>query len=338
MIVVGAGNMGQAWLRTLAADGRWQIAALVDVSAGALAAAGETHGVPPELRFSSVEEAMHQVIADGMLVASLPESHSEAILLAVRHGLPVFTEKPLTATLAEAVAVLAESRDHNGIVMVGQGRRWCSHIVALREAVASGVIGEPGYITCQFRIPFRFGGWREQMPEVLLEDLAIHHFDTLRFISGRNGERVFAHSFRPAWSWFGGNPCANVDLLLEGGLPVHYFGSWVARGPRSSWDGELTVVGSDGALLLREDETLWLYRGENETPEPFPFQPLEPVGLALGLERFTQAVLGTAPPAPDIEDNMHSLALTSAAVASARSGQPVHVAEHLREAGYSQGS
>jgi hypothetical protein len=37
---------------------------------------------------------------------------------------------------------------------------------------------------------------------------------------------------------------------------------------------------------------------------------------------------------PSGEDNIHSLALTSAAVASARSGQPVDVNEHLREAGW----
>lgn len=334
MLVVGAGAMGQAWLKTVGEDARWRIAGLVDVSPAALAAAGDAFGIPAAARFASVEAALDGVAADAVLVVTTPETHHVVIEAALRRGLPVFSEKPLTATLRDAVAVLHATRAHHGLLMVGQGRRWCAHIVALREAVAAGVIGEPGYITCQFRIPFRFGGWREHMPEVLIDDLAIHHFDTIRYLSGRNCRRVFAHSFRPAWSWFSGKPCAGIELLMEGELPVQYFGSWVARGPRSSWDGELMLVGAEGALLLREDETLWLYHGEAEVPEPYPVAPLAPVGLALGLERFTQAVLGTAPPNPDGEDNIYSLAMCSAAVASAQSGQVVDVAEHLRAAGW----
>lgn len=334
MLVVGVGAMGRAWLQTLAADPHWRIAGIVDVTAEALESAGEQYGVPVAQRFSDFALALEQTAADAVLVVTTPETHRDLILAALRHNIPVLSEKPLTAALADAVSVLNEARARQSTVMVGQGRRWCAHIVALREAIAAGVIGDLGYITCQFRIPFRFGGWRERMPEVLIEDLAIHHFDTIRYISGRNCRRVFAHSFRPAWSWFAGKPCASVDLLLEGDLPVHYFGSWVARGPRSSWDGELIVVGSEGALLLREDETLWLYRGEEETPQPFPVPPLLPAGLALGLERFTQALRGVAPAEPDVEDNIHSMAIVSAAVASARSGVSIDVYAHLHDCGW----
>lgn len=219
--------------------------------------------------------------------------------------------------------------------MVDQGRRWLPHIVALRDAVIGDLIGELGYVTCQFRIPVRYGGWRTTMPEVLIEDLAIHHFDTIRFITGRNGQRVYAHSFRPAWSWFRGNSCASVDLLLEGDLPVHYFGSWVARGPRSSWDGELLLVGARGALLLREDDTLLHFTEEDAAPRALALPQLDPEGMARGLEGFARAVRREAPADPDGEDNIHSLALTSAAVASSRTGQPVSVDAHLRAAGWS---
>lgn len=335
MIVAGAGAMGRAWLQTLAADPRWVVVALADVAPAALAEAGEAFAIPPERRFLSAEAAIEQVAADAALVVTPPETHRSVSVAALRRGLPVFSEKPLAASLTDGVAVLNAARRSGAPLMVGQGRRWLPHIAAMRDAVAAGLIGELGYLTCQFRIPFRFGGWREAMPEVLIEDLAIHHFDSIRFITGRDGVRVFAHSFRPGWSWFSGNACASVDLTLAGGVPVQYFGSWVARGPRSSWDGELIVVGSAGALLLREDETVWHYAGEDEAPTPLPLPAFEPGGLARGLDLFTRAVRGEAPPAPDGEDNIHSLALTSAAVASSRTGQPVDVDTHLRAAGWS---
>lgn len=335
MIVVGAGAMGRAWLDTLRADPRWAVAALVDTSPEALAAAGAAAEVPGEARFTSAAAALDRVPADAALVVTPPEAHRAVSVAALERGLPVFSEKPLAHNLSDGVAVLNAARHTDTLLMVGQGRRWLPHIVAMRDAVHSGLIGELGYVTCQFRIPFRFGGWRERMPEVLIEDLAIHHLDSIRFITGRNGARVFAHSFRPAWSWYSGNACATVDLQLDGGVSVSYSGSWVARGPRSSWDGELIVVGSEGALHLREDESVWHYEGESETSAPLSLPRIEPGGLARGLEIFTRALRGEAPPQPDGEDNIHSLALTSAAVASSRSGQPLDVDQHLRAAGWS---
>lgn len=334
MIVVGTGAMGSAWVETLRADPRWSVAALVDTSPAALAAAAEAAGVPEERRFASAVSAFEAAPADAVLVVTPPEHHRAVSVAALERGIPVFSEKPLAHNLSDGVAVLTAARHNNTLLMVGQGRRWLPHITAMRDAVQSGLIGELGYISCQFRIPFRFGGWREQMPEVLIEDLAIHHLDSIRFITGRNGVRVFAHSFRPAWSWYSGNACANVDILLAGGVAVSYMGSWVARGPRSSWDGELIVVGSEGALLLREDESVWHYAGESETPQPLALPRIEPGGLARGLEIFTRALRREAPPEPDGEDNIHSLALTSAAVASSRSGAPVDVDHHLRAAGW----
>jgi len=335
MIVVGTGVMGRTWLETLRADPRWTIAALVDIVPDRLNAAGDAFGVPEERRFGNADAAFELVAADAVLVVTPPETHRAISVAALNRGLPVFCEKPLASSLTDGVAVLRAARQNGALLMVGQGRRWLSHIVALRNAVRAGMIGDLGYITCQFRVPFRFGGWRDTMPEVLIEDLAIHHFDTIRFIAGRNGQRVFAHSFRPAWSWFRGNSCATVDLLLEGDIPVSYFGSWVARGPRSSWDGELIVAGSDGALLLREDETVWFYPGESDTPHPLEVPRLEPMGLARGLDIFTRALWGEALPEPDGEDNIHSLALTSAAVASSRTGLRVDIGAHLRAAGWS---
>jgi len=326
--------MGRAWLATLQADPRWCVAAIVDSAPEALRTAGAEFGMPVEQRFAQAEHALAYVPTDAVLVVTPPEQHRAVSVAALERGLPLFSEKPLAATLSDGVAVLEAARRSGAPLMVGQGRRWLPHISAMREAVQGGLIGELGYITCQFRIPFRFGGWREQMPEVLIEDLAIHHLDSIRFISGRNGLRIFAHSFRPAWSWFEGNACASLDLQLEGGVPVSYFGSWVARGPRSSWDGELIVVGSAGALALREDETLWHYQGESETPQQLPLPHFTPGGLARGLELFTRALRGEAAPMPDGEDNIHSLALTSAAVASARSGLPVDITAHLRAAGW----
>ncbi len=330
IIVVGVGAMGRTWLDVIAADKRWQVAAVVDHSPVSVTVGDAT--LP---YFTDVGLALEQVATDAVLVVTPPHTRRDVMAPILRRGLPALCEKPLAGNLADGVALLNATRANDGRLMVAQSRRWQPHIIALRDAVQAGKIGTLGYVTCQFRHPFRNSGWREQMPEVLIEDMAIHHFDSIRFITGLNGRQVFAHSFRPAWSWFSGNSCAAVDLVLDDGIPVHYFGSWVARGPRSAWDGELILVGSEGALVLHADETVWFYRGEEETPSQVPVPNIQPVGLARGLDLFTQVVAEDAQPDPDIEDNILSLALTSAAVAASRTNRPVEVDTHLRRVGWS---
>ena len=68
----------------------------------------------------------------------------------------------------------------------------------------------------------------------LLVDMAIHHVDLIRMVSGRNVERVTALGFRPAWSWYRHEPGLKMLLELEGGLPFSYSGDWSARGRSTS--------------------------------------------------------------------------------------------------------
>ncbi len=335
MAVIGAGAMSKSWLDTFQDDPRWRIVALVDVDRQALEAVGRRYHVPQSDRFSNAESAYDVTEPDAALVVTPPDTHHDIILAALDRGIKVLAEKPLAHSLHAGVEILRSVRSRAGLLMVGQGRRWLPHIQTLKQVQESGLIGDLGYLTCQFHIPFRFGGWRQEMPEVLLEDLSIHHFDTIRYLTGQNGREVYAHAFRPAWSWFSGNPCTAAVLRLENDLPVQYYGSWVARGPRTAWDGELVLVGRKGALRLRADETIWHYPDESEKPVPVPILSLPRSGLALGLDRFTGAVLGEVPPEPDVEDNILSLAIVSAAIRSNRTGLPVDILEHLREAGWS---
>ena len=103
--------------------------------------------------------------------------------------------------------------------MVSQNYRWRDHVETVRRRSPTGVIGELGYVTLAFHRGHRFGGWREQLPDVLLEDMSIHHFDLLRHLTGRNCRRHLRPSFHPHWSWFCGQPVGlRASSSMEGGL------------------------------------------------------------------------------------------------------------------------
>ena len=86
------------------------------------------------------------------------------------------------------------------------------------------------------------------MEYVLLADMAIHHLDLVRAVTGRNIVKVFAHTFRPSWSWYQHHSGLKMILELDGGegpdglpgpnLPFSYSGDWSGRGRNTSWSGD----------------------------------------------------------------------------------------------------
>src|SRR5690606_18211388 len=91
-------------------------------------------------------------------------------------------------------------------VMISQNYRYRPEIQSIKNAVEQGKVGPVEYVEWNFRRATKFGGWRDQYQEIIIEDMSIHHFDLLRYILGKNASSVFAKSMRPSWSWFNGNP------------------------------------------------------------------------------------------------------------------------------------
>ncbi len=83
---------------------RWdlfEVAAVCDLSPGLRDAVGEQYGVPPAGRYASIDEMLADAdVEAAMLLTS--GSHGASALGSLRRGLPVFCEKPLAYTVAEA--------------------------------------------------------------------------------------------------------------------------------------------------------------------------------------------------------------------------------------------
>ncbi|MBA2700376.1 MAG: Gfo/Idh/MocA family oxidoreductase [Chloroflexi bacterium] len=104
--IVGLGAVAQAVHLPLIERLRdtFEIAALADLSATLTAALGERYRVPSERRHRSLEELLAGPPIDALLVLT-SGSHGPAILSGLASGLPVFAEKPLAFTRAEADAI-----------------------------------------------------------------------------------------------------------------------------------------------------------------------------------------------------------------------------------------
>ena len=152
-------------------------------------------------------------------------------------------------TLEDATA-LAEATARSGLhVMAAQNYRFRRQSRALQHLVSSGALGRLLGVRIACRRDLRSAwisprDWRGRMAHPYLLDMAIHHVDLLRQITGREVAEVDARAWRVPDSPFLNEPTVQALLALEGGTPAAYEGTWAAVGAETSWNGDWELVGT----------------------------------------------------------------------------------------------
>jgi predicted dehydrogenase len=316
VLVLGSGFWGSEWLRVLARTGGVAIAGT---------ASGRDPAIPPEARLAGgyahhrdYRDAIEQTDADAVLIALPARLHADAIVRSLDAGRHVLCEKPLADDAAQVATLLdAAAARPELVVMVGQNYRRRPWAESVRAQIAGGAIGEISHIGVRFRQPEDLTGARAELANPLLEDMAIHHLDLLRFLAGRDAVELYARQHRPPWSLFAGSPGLDMVIAMEGGLQASYSGSWAGRGRPTPWDGDWLIEGDGGVLALSDlDVTV------NGEPLAVP----EDTGdLAPTFARFAQAIETGEEPETSLRDNSRSVAMVFAAQDSIRLGRPVQV-------------
>ncbi|MFG1605009.1 Gfo/Idh/MocA family protein [Actinoplanes sp. NPDC049265] len=345
LIQVGAGSMGRAWLDAIRADPGVELAGLVDLDAEVARRAAADHGFTGGSAAESgvdrgaatghgpaevvIGTDLAAVIAaarpDALVNVTVPEAHRATTVTALEAGLPVLCEKPMAPTVAEARAMVDAAERTGRLLMVSQSRRYSPQVAAFRRLIAR--IGPIGTLNCQFFKAPHFGGFREEMAEPLLLDMAIHQFDLARLLTGADPLTVGCDSYNPPWSWFAGNAAAEATFVLAGGIRFTFSGSWCAPGQETSWNGSWRVAGEHGTVTWDGDNApvAELADGSTAVAELGG----EPEGIAGSLAEFTRCVRAGDRPDSAAARNIVSLAMVEAAVRSAAEGRPVAIADVL---------
>ncbi|MGI8458770.1 MAG: Gfo/Idh/MocA family protein [Propionibacteriaceae bacterium] len=104
------------------------------------AAFGAEHGVP--VAFGSYAELIGSDQIDAIYIATPHPQHLVLALAALDAGKPILVEKTFTATLAGATEVVDRARERGVFCMEAMWTRFQPAIVAARELIADGAIGE----------------------------------------------------------------------------------------------------------------------------------------------------------------------------------------------------
>jgi len=328
IIQVGVGGMGACWTQAVHESQEWEAAAYVDINPDNLAKAARDHGMDPSSCFTDLDEALRKVEADALLDITPQKSREEVTTKALRAGLPVLSEKPLSYSMESAKRIVKVAEEEGLIFMVSQNYRFHRVPRTIRRLLEERRVGEVGYVDLEFYKGPQFpGSYRIKMAQPLLEDMSIHHFDLMRYMFDSDAKSIFAVTIRPEWSWFEGDPTLAMIIEMENGVLISYGGSWVAKGLETPWEGNWRIECSEGGIYWR-DGKIYLSNREEPLGEeellPMPFE-----GLAYSLHEFYCSIKEKRDPETGGKDNLKSLAMVFAAIDSARRGEKVLVEDYL---------
>lgn len=161
--VVGGGHLGTYHCQKIAADERATLVAVVDPVPEKREKLAGTHKVASFGALSDVREPI-----DAVIVAAPTKLHSAIAHEAFERNCHVLVEKPITATMSEAVKLVEAAGKRGRVLQVGHTERFNPAITA-----ALAMVDKPGYIVAERLAPF---SGRSTDVDVIL-DLMIHDLD-----------------------------------------------------------------------------------------------------------------------------------------------------------------
>lgn len=113
--------------------------------------------------------------------------HKSLSLLCALHRVPCICQKPMAASLADAEEMVSAFRKTNTPFFVHENWRWQAPLLALRQRLASGAIGEP--FRARISMITGFDCWANQpalaeLEQFILTDLGTHLLDVARACFG----------------------------------------------------------------------------------------------------------------------------------------------------------
>lgn len=189
--------------------------------------------------------------------------HHAMGMACLRAGAHIYVEKPVTQTLAEADELLALARKHNLKIAVAHQMRLAPNVVAFKDALESGVIGELIEIRTHGKQDSRAGG----------EDLVVlgvHIFDLLRFFAGppawcsarilQAGREVTGNDVHQATEGIG--PVVGDEIMAEFAFPAGVQASFTSRARNRERAGAwgMEFIGTKGTFRMEMEMLPRIYR------------------------------------------------------------------------------
>ena len=361
--IVGAGMIGREHLRVATLLGRARVVGLYDTEAASLEQALEEFagyaptGLDAPAVYSSLEELGSDPKVSGIFVCTPNYTHFELFNQLLAFHKPLFVEKPMATSLADAARMLEQAETAPGFLQLGMQYRFKSQYVEAFRAVRDGALGAVKTISmAEYRPPFldKVRQWNKfnRYSGGTLVEKCCHYFDLINLMAQSPPTRVFAS---------GGRAVNFIDFSYDGqpaDIDDHAFVIIdYADGKRASFtlnmfaqelEEELIVSGQRGRLLAREQSTFKReeasrasiqvevdghadYQGRICTYPAVIERSGHHGATFFEHEAFVDRLEGKASDAASPAQGLWAIVVASAAQASMASGQPVAIDALLAE-------
>lgn len=277
----------------------------------------------------SVEELLARSDIEVVDVTPHPPDRIPIVRASLKAGKHVLSQKPFVLDLDVGEELVDLARKNGVKLAVNQNGRWAPHFCYLRKAIEAGLIGEVTSIDFSLQWDHT---WIAEVPEfnelkhLVLFDFAIHWFDAAHcLMEGKKAGRVSATATRFSGQVFKSPALVSVVIEYEGAEVRMNFNAHATHGG----EDVVTVVGTKGTLRsrgpdLNDHPSLDIFLEDGEVRIPLEGCWFEE-GFQGTMGELLSAIEEGREPENSGQDNLGSLALCFAAIASAERGMPVEV-------------
>ena len=331
--VLGVGEMGKRHaenLRRLVPEAR-----LVAVADPFPDRAKQTAGeLEIEKYFTSLEDMLACKEVDTVVITTPDKFHASAITAAARADKNIFCEKPISLTIADAQAAVAEVTKAGVRMQIGFMRRYDPGYSAAMKRIEAGEIGEP--------VIFKSVGRDKDAPPMsafqsgvngmLFYTNTIHDFDLARWLMRDEVTEVHAHTtcaIRPEIAQYGDVVASVVNLKFERGAigNVESYQQAVY-----GYDVRTEIVGSKGAIFvgtLQKTPAVFLSGNGGLQNLADHFLTTFADAYVIEMRDFVHNILHDKPLRVSGNDGIRALAIAAAAEASHLQKIPIKIsAQH----------
>ena len=325
--VIGTGGISEQHLAAYT-DAGYDVVALCNRTPEKAERRAAEFGLEDAAIYADYEAVLDREDVDVVDVTPHPPERVPIVADAIRAGKHVLSQKPFAEDLDVAEKLVALADEHDVRLAVNQNGRWAPHFSYLRHAVADGLIGDVHGIHCAVQWDHNWVGETQLdgVEHIILYDFAIHWFDIVTCLFDRLPDRVFAT--------YGRSPSQSASPPLLGSAILEYeearatltFDGDTKLGPtdRTTVTGGAGTLRSEGPDLEEQRVTVF-------TEDGYATPALRGTWFREGfhgtMAELLRAIAADREPVHSGANNLRTLALTFAAVASAERGQPVRPGE-----------
>lgn len=313
--IAGAGMVTRHHLIGWSRDSLVEVVAIYNRTLDKANARAREFGIPRV--YSDIEKMLDQEKPDVLDIAVAVEAHAECARMAADHGIHILCQKPMTQTLKEAEALVADIGERVRFMIhenwrfrpqYRQAAKWMAEgkMGPIREfhlfTRSSGLVirTEKGIPVALERQPFL-----AHIPRLIIFELLIHHLDTARFLMGEMSviSTQILHTSPDVF----GEDGAHIVLKARQEAIGTVSGNLSAAGFPPLPQDRLELIGERSSILF-DGETLSLV-GKKEETFRFTFQEAYQASYDNAIAHFVEALRTGAPFETDRLDNLKTLRL-----------------------------